>query len=803
MQKKVVVNGVAETPFEITRHHFGGNIIGTFHTEDGWTNDHFREAIDGLDILDLRYPAGEPDNIYSTGMLIDGELPSHVTNFFASISDRPGQVMMVVPTFDSYTGPEELEVFATKVLEQYGSKVRGFEVGNEMWGFQTETEYGRIANEQVKVLDAAMEATGQSAKILVQMANAGGAKSEFKNVDDLSWKDRTIEANKTIIAQLDNETLQKIDALVEHVYNRDKGQVLGDEIASTNMAWLDIKTWREVTGIDYEVAITEWNIRTTNEEQLGVKAGSTLIHHLDNLVVINAVEMHVWPPQHNTKTDLAGETQVVFDDETGFVKNTVTGGMYDMMSSSLPGKTLLDIETEGQIGNLSIHGYANASEAVFFVASRSEVVEEISFSLGEVLPGAALESAIKLGYDASEESSDGKHFSQSEGGFVESDWVLIDGERYYLNEHDVNASFTKLDVAEIDAPFGLEFTLRPYEVVQLTYTITPPQGQFTDSHDEFAFGEADEFIFAFGGDDTVHSGAGNDTVDGGDGNDHLVLGLGDDHGAGQGGDDFLSGWGGDDSLYGGEGSDTLYGFAGSDSLVGGTGNDRIAGGKQNDTVGGGSGDDVIFGNEGHDALFGNAGQDIFSGDAGDDTVHGGDGADHLAGQEGSDVLLGGAGHDLVSGGLDSDRLRGDGGHDTLIGGEGTDTLLGGSGNDRLLGGSGSDQLIGGTGNDTLIDGEGDDLLSAEEGDDFIFLSGGSDTVSFGSGDGHDTIAGFDADHDTIEFHGGIDPITGEPENPVPLFRKDGDDLVIKTSPDSSIRLEDVASRTNDLEELLG
>ncbi|NEQ68501.1 MAG: calcium-binding protein [Symploca sp. SIO1B1] len=80
---------------------------------------------------------------------------------------------------------------------------------------------------------------------------------------------------------------------------------------------------------------------------------------------------------------------------------------------------------------------------------------------------------------------------------------------------------------------------------------------------------ANDYILAYGGNDTAYGWDGNDTLDGGTGND---------------------------TLYGEVGNDSLLGGAGNDSLLGGTGNDVLngfGGGTEYDTLAGGLGADTF------------------------------------------------------------------------------------------------------------------------------------------------------------------------------------------------------------------
>ncbi|MFN3349962.1 beta strand repeat-containing protein [Pseudorhodoplanes sp.] len=101
----------------------------------------------------------------------------------------------------------------------------------------------------------------------------------------------------------------------------------------------------------------------------------------------------------------------------------------------------------------------------------------------------------------------------------------------------------------------------------------------------------------------------------------------------------------------------------------------------------------------------------------------------------------------------NDIILGGNGDDDLSGLLGNDTIDGGKGDDILLGDAGNDILNGGKANDILLGGDGDDILQVKgkEGRFDIFESGaGNDTLQF-LGNGHVTLAGFDALASSIEI----------------------------------------------------
>jgi Ca2+-binding RTX toxin-like protein len=255
---------------------------------------------------------------------------------------------------------------------------------------------------------------------------------------------------------------------------------------------------------------------------------------------------------------------------------------------------------------------------------------------------------------------------------------------------------------------------------------------------------------------------------------------------------------------GSAGNDTLYGLSGNDILRGGSGNDRIFGNGGADFLYGGTGDDQILSSGGASFIDGGAGIDGIEGDfsaattnlvftdttflSGSITLSNGTVAVNV---ELFDNLTTGSGNDRILYTLNRDNIINTGnGNDRINSGLGSDVVDGGAGNDLLIidyssvgtvfsfnfgnsgsyigfesgspaalgnisfsnierldvtGSAGNDNLYGLSGNDVFKAGLGSDYVSAGSGDDLIQLGndGFSDIVIYNSGDGADTIAGFE------------------------------------------------------------
>ncbi|MBE9180029.1 hypothetical protein IQ268_15775 [Oculatella sp. LEGE 06141] len=145
---------------------------------------------------------------------------------------------------------------------------------------------------------------------------------------------------------------------------------------------------------------------------------------------------------------------------------------------------------------------------------------------------------------------------------------------------------------------------------------------------------------------------------------------------------------------------------------------------------------TIAGTDANNILNGTSAAEFIKGLGGNDVIYGNGGSDILEGNDGNDTLTGSDSREFINGGKNNDTLYGNGGRDVLVGG---------SGNDLIYGGGGADQIEGGLGNDTIYVNGGADIVNSGAGFDTVWLGSGRATVTLKTGNGHDTINGFQLD----------------------------------------------------------
>ncbi len=632
---------------------FGANAIYSVNTDLGVPLENYVAAVDALDVLHVRYPAGQADpetpeeegtrwlNIMELEENENGDLdlrPEVTAALDAVIAAHNNgvDVKLTLATPTKIFSVEEYEamyddmaLFAELVVTRYGDAVDAFEIGNEYW-IQGETAYGQKADIAARAFGEGMANAGldpdDQPSIIVQMATPNNGSEFHSSVDDRPFGARRDDANQQIVDQLSEEAREEIDGVVEHYYYNKHYDAFTDDGNERGFIDSDKEIWDAEFDKELDLHITEWNIRTTNFPQNGMRSAGIVAEQFENMIDMGADAAHGWPAVHNTATHLAGtRSDMPIVDDQDRVLNSVRGAMFDVMSTELVGTELVDTVFTNDDGRMEIQTYQSEDKVVFQVVSRTDEAVELDLDVSAMVPEFESVSGVRIGYDTSADSSDGI-YRDGDGNLVNAEYSIIDGEQYYFNEFDVRATITDEEYNSNE----LLIRLKPYEVVQITFDLgeNPPDAadpgesiNGTDEADLIVSGNGNDSINGLGGDDTILSNGGIDEIFGGLGNDSLEGGKGDDYVRGEEGDDAIYGFGGDDDMKGHDGDDSISGNQGNDTLSGSKGYDLLRGGDGEDSLNGGVGTDTLAGGEGRDTLTGWSGTDIFR-FSGEDMVEG-------------------------------------------------------------------------------------------------------------------------------------------------------------------------------------
>ena len=153
-------------------------------------------------------------------------------------------------------------------------------------------------------------------------------------------------------------------------------------------------------GRDLDFHITEWNIKASNIENNGVKSLGVLVGMVENMVELDVVQGAVWPIVCNTTNVLGGTVNegIVQTDDQGRVTETLRGAMFDLMSTSLPGMELIQLDLESVENDKELAAYEKDGEFVVYIGNNLEMAETITVDLAGLLPNFNKAHGVKVGY---------------------------------------------------------------------------------------------------------------------------------------------------------------------------------------------------------------------------------------------------------------------------------------------------------------------------------------------------------------------------------------------------------------------
>ncbi|MCX7558415.1 DUF4214 domain-containing protein [Sulfitobacter sp. F26204] len=526
---------------------FGANAVFQA-TDSGLPTAEYTDAAEVLGVQNIRFGGGQADldltkpnaagalpvpgeNAINIVEMTNGQLCAELVTFLdwcsaATANGTPTKATLIIPTkhlnsTDYALFADQIEVFATAVMLQYGDVISAFQMGNEYWEMG-ETAYGIKASLGAEALGRGMVAAGvigaDQPDVLVQMGTAGNMGSEFPATPGVSdFAARNQAANHQIIDQLSDEAIAIIDGVTEHYYYNKQDYTFADIDNGVKNINKDYEIWADRLSDDLDLHITEWNVKTTAEAQHGMAAGSSIVKQFENMIAIGVDGAHVWALDYHSRTALTLDTdEGVRLDAQGRLTNSAQGAVFGLMSDALVGKELIKTSFANALPDIAVTAYVDAQEMVFYITSRSFETTAFTLDLASRLPTYAPVTGVQISMDLN--SSNGLQWKAG----VKADSVQINGQPYFYNEHDVDVILNDMVFADA-SQIALE--LDPFEVVELTVALGGPSVPSTADQPD-SIGAVDHSHFRGDDSDNMIQLSDNLTnVDGGAGIDTLVVNL--------------------------------------------------------------------------------------------------------------------------------------------------------------------------------------------------------------------------------------------------------------------------------------
>ena len=89
---------------------------------------------------------------------------------------------------------------------------------------------------------------------------------------------------------------------------------------------------------------------------------------------------------------------IVQTDDQGRVTETLRGAMFDLMSTSLPGMELIQLDLESVENDKELAAYEKDGEFVVYIGNNLEMAETITVDLAGLLPNFNKAHGVKVGY---------------------------------------------------------------------------------------------------------------------------------------------------------------------------------------------------------------------------------------------------------------------------------------------------------------------------------------------------------------------------------------------------------------------
>lgn len=602
---------------------FGANILFNRDNIDDvngvpGTGGTYDDVVEELGVTTIRYPGGAMSEW--TFDLEDPNTPLHnyggldrfqphgsnvdhlgLSEFIEYCGNAGLSMTFVMPTIRFLGGPENvdaqgnryegirqddvklIEEFITSLLEESLERdvpLLAIELGNEWYTDFTDligtsvspVEYGRVASRMAMVIQKVIDdfhathdlpATWEEPKLIVQLGHS--VKDPVTGEELYS----ETEATQAIFREFNLDAEQRaLDGALVHRYDVGTYDLI-EAMANRNFSQFSV--WDALTSADADFGemsrfVTEWNISGNTTNTRGLECAAAMLELFTHMVRSEVDLANIWAVQQNNVSNLSGDE--------GSRQLRLTGELFSLMSDSLIGLNLLNVESGSDIYEITAFG--NEGRIVIYVSSRSE-------------------APITLRLDANSLVGDYTHVAGVTLGVAEGSDPLHPASQPELTH--------LTDVAVQDGDY-ITVVLDPYEITQLSFTLDG-SGVTLAGHsgnDELFGGAASDLISGRDGHDTISARDGDDIIDGGSGDDTIYAGNGNDQVQAGAGNDLVQLGSGADVAYGDAGNDRLYGLRNDDILFGGDGDDILDGGLNNDILHDGSGSDIMIGGAGSDGF---------------------------------------------------------------------------------------------------------------------------------------------------------------------------------------------------------
>ena len=533
----------------LTADLFGGNFLG--HRDSVVPEAGFARLAEDLNITFLRFPGGSVTETYYAIADPDREsltdpatgAPVTITPFsdfmgFAAAEGLP--VTITLPTRGALTDDRDangdrfaaidaplLRQFVTDAVSGVfgAAQIAAFEIGNEYWGSgqMSAVEYGRVSSEMAHllrdILDGLADTYGPRPEIHVQMGTNfnfsslderySGTTDEIlaalsgeyglaftqevvRNSGEIDW---TRVNNQLLLSAYDTaDEIAAVDGVIVHLFSRDPalpGQ-RDFQLGVVQEMWVESGRFD-----DLSIYVSEWNQSGSSAEfdrrvDYGLYQAQEMLEILEAFSFWGVDRAAVWPLIQNTANALAKGAS--------YDGLTPAGEVFRLMSEVLPGLAPIDfdpgdrIETELQIGDLSLHGFHGEERIEIFVGSRAEGAVRTEIDLSPLIRAAGLPEAVRVGVLPGQAPGD-----------KASTAVLTPGSRgELLNETHLRVS------------------LSPGEILHVRFDDFVPTQGFHDRAVAHGLDTGRPLVTGTSGDDRIDVEAGS-RVDGGDGVDTVVL----------------------------------------------------------------------------------------------------------------------------------------------------------------------------------------------------------------------------------------------------------------------------------------